>query len=356
MLDVISLGDDKVQSYTVRAFLYPGENVSVHCYSKHTWRQPSGEQGAYIKQLTVRGPVLEQWPPESYQKVFADLPMDAPDRIAQEVSQAKTVLEQIGGRLSVSSFQTGMEEEKMLDGSNKTFWHTQFKPTLAKPPHYVILENPAGVEIAGLAYATWSGGNGNGQVKAYEVYLSEDGKTWGEPVTAGKLEVRLANEQPIVFPAKTKKSFIKFLVTDAVSLDGRSLASIGKLDVLADRPTASATNRITVPSGSKDELKKILRRFAERAFSSTLTEEELAPYYQASLDSLEEQGDFVEAAKIGLKAIVCSHRFLLAPGEHSTDSYATAADLARCLWLSVPDRRLLEMSKADQLSARGACR
>ena len=71
-----------------------------------------------------------------------------------------------------------MEKEKMLDGSNRTFWHTRFKPTVAKPPHYVILQNPVGKEIEGLSYATWSGGNGNGQVKAYSIHLSDDGKNW----------------------------------------------------------------------------------------------------------------------------------------------------------------------------------
>ena len=69
----------------------------------------------------------------------------------------------------------------------RTFWHTRFKPTLAKPPHYVIIENPQAKEIEGLNYATWSGGNGNGQVEAYAIHLSEDGKSWGKPIMTGPL-------------------------------------------------------------------------------------------------------------------------------------------------------------------------
>ena len=349
LLDVISLGDKKLKSHTLRVFLHPGENVSVHCYSKHTWRKRKGEQGAYIKQLQVRGPVLEQWPPRSYRTVFAGLPLDTPPRDAREVSVAKTALEQIGGRLSVSSFQQGMEKEKMQDGSNLTFWHTRFKPTMAKPPHYVILENPAGKEIAGLSYSTWSGGNGNGLVKGYSVYVSDDGKAWEKPVVEGKLEVRLAAEQTILFPAKTKKRFIKFLVTDAVSLDGKSLASIGKLDVLTNSPTTSSNTRITVSSRSQEDLKKVIRRFADKAFASALNEDDLAPYYQVSLDHLKAHGDFVAATKVGLKAILSSHRFLLVPGEHRNRSFKVAADLARCVWLSVPDRQLLDLAAQDQL-------
>ena len=78
LLDVISLGNRELKSHTIRVFLNPGENVSVHCYSKHTFRKKDGEQGAYIKQLKVRGPVLDQWPPASYQKVFGICAVDAP--------------------------------------------------------------------------------------------------------------------------------------------------------------------------------------------------------------------------------------------------------------------------------------
>ncbi len=351
LLDVVSLGHQEIKPHTIRAFLNPGENISVHCYSKHTWRQKEGQQGAYIKQLRVRGPVLDDWPPKSYQTLFAGLPLDAPLRETENASLAKTTLEKIGGRLDVSSFQIGMEKERMLDGSNKTFWHTRFKPTLAKPPHFVILENPAGRDVTGLSYSTWSGGNGNGQVKMYSVYESDDGETWDSAIISGTLEVRLAAEQKIIFPTSTKKRFIKFLVNQAVSLDDKSLASIGKLDVLTESHENLSNAKIRVKSTSKLELKKVIKRFAEKAFSSTLTETEMAPYYQASLHSFNQQGDFIEAAKLGLKAVLCSPRYLLAPGVHPNGSYQIAAELARSLWLSVPDEPLLKLAKTDQLSA-----
>ncbi|MDG2213915.1 MAG: DUF1588 domain-containing protein, partial [Verrucomicrobiota bacterium] len=350
LLEVISLGNQEMKSHTMRVFLYPGEYVSVHCYSKHNYRQKNGNQGAYIKQLKVRGPVLDQWPPSSYQNVFGGLPMKAPPREAINTSVSPTKLKAIGGSVSVSSFQKGMEKEKMQDGSNRTYWHTRFKPTLAKPPHYVILENPKGKQIDGLSYAAWSGGSGSGQVKAYAIYLSDDGESWGDPIVEGELEIRLANEQPILFPKPTNKRFIRFLVTDAFTLDGRSLASIGKLDVMTVLPTVGSKLPVSVLSESADDLKKVIRRFAQKAFSSNLTDEELAPYFQVSLNALKEQGDFVAATKLGLKAIICSHRFLMAPGEHENRSYGKAADLARILWLSVPDKELLALSATDKLT------
>ena len=192
LLKVISLGNEELKSHTVRVFLKPGENVSVHCYSKHTWKQDKGEQGAYIEKLTARGPVFESWPPKSYQTVFAGLPIEAPDR--------------------------------------------------------------------------------------------------------------------------------------------------------------GAHAHITV-TAQTEAMRSVIKRFAERAFSSPLSEAELKPYDQVALDHLQAHGDFVAAAKVGIKAIVSSHRFLLVPGEHRNDSFRVAADLARSLWLSVPDQRLHELAARNALNS-----
>ena len=349
LLGVISLASREPESHTVHAFLYPGENVSVHCFSRHNFRQKNPKVGIYIKQLNARGPLLDQWPPSSYNKVFGDLPLEAAPRETRAAAGFQTKLKRIGGTIAVSSFQKGMEKEKMQDGSNLSFWHTRFKPTVAEPPHYVIIGNPNRAEIEGLSFATWTGGNGNGLVKAYEIYFSDDGESWGDKIMEGGLDTRLANEQPIVFPRETTSRFIKFLVTDSVRLDNKSIASIGKLDIIADIDDPIATARITVASGSAKALEQVLKGFAERAFVSELSPDELAPYLSAGLEAFAKHGDFVRAAKTGLKAILCSPRFLMAPGVHASDSYAKAAGLARVLWLSVPDEELLALAAADGL-------
>ena len=176
--------------------------------------------------------------------------MKAPPREAINASVSQTKLKAIGGSVSVSSFQKGMEKEKMQDGSNRTYWHTRFKPTLAKPPHYVILHNPQGKLIDGLSYATWTGGNDSGQVKAYSIHLSDDGKSWGAPSVEGNLEIRLANEQAILFRKPTTSRFIKFLVTDAFTLPTDHCASIGKLDVMTELPVGGDTLPVVVSSES----------------------------------------------------------------------------------------------------------
>jgi hypothetical protein len=356
LLGALSVGNTEVQSFKLEGWLYPGENVSVHCYSRHTWRQQGGNQGAYIERVIIRGPLLESWPPKSIGQNFDGLPIQYPTRETKIVASGPTALEQIGAAVSVSSFQIGMEMEKMLDRSSKTFWHTRFTPDVAKPPHYVVIANPNRRALSGLAYSTWTGGNGNGQVKAYEVSVSQDGKQWSEPIVQGTLEVMHAAEQEIRFPQTVHEPYLRFLVTDSLMLDGKSLASIGGLDVILEtsevQPSLTeAPLKITVDSNSDRDLKRVIRRFAERAFSSELSDQELEPYYRVGLDTWQDRPDFIDACRAAFKAIVCSHRFVLVPGVHRNGSYARAADLARCLWLSVPDERLLELAKDDRIDA-----
>ncbi|MFN7794074.1 MAG: DUF1592 domain-containing protein [Planctomycetota bacterium] len=355
LLGVLSVGNAEVKPFTLEAFLYPGENVSVHCYSRHTWRQQGANQGAYIEQLKIRGPILNRWPPESIHRNFKGLALDTPPRTTHPIQLEPTQIERIGGSVSVSSFQVGMEMERMLDRSSKTFWHTRFTPDVAEPPHFVIIENPNHHSIAGLSYSTWTGGNGNGQVKAYEVSESDDAKVWSLPIASGTLEVMHAAEQEVRFDTHTQKRFIRFLVTDSVMLDGKSLASIGGLDVIPSDPPETnpleAPLRLAVQSDSVDDLQGVIRDFAQRAFASKLSEEELEPYFRVGLDAWQSHSDFLLAARSAFKSILCSHRFLLAPGIHSNRSYEIAANLSRILWLSVPDEQFQQIAKQDRLDA-----
>jgi len=95
-----------------------------------------------------------------------------------------------------------------------------------------VLELPAGTAVAGLSYSAWSGGNGNGDAKSYAVSVSDNGKTWEPQLVSGHLKPGSPDHQEIRFPTPTRKRFIKFEITDAVSLGGQPIAAIGELDVL----------------------------------------------------------------------------------------------------------------------------
>lgn len=111
-------------------------------------------------------------------------------------------------------------------------------------------------------------------------------------------------------------------------------------------------NTLKITGSSKDELKQTLKTFAEKAFSSSLSEKELSPYYKVSLDHFEAKHNYAEAVKVGFKAILCSHRILLIPGQHANESYKKASFLSRVLWLSVPDDELLNIATKNKLNGK----
>ncbi len=98
-------------------------------------------------------------------------------------------------------------------------------------------------------------------------------------------------------------------------------------------------------------LRKLVSRFAGRAFRRPVTGERLAPYLEIGRESLAEGGSLTEALRASYRAILCSPRFLSfveAPGE--LDDYAIASRLSYALWVGPPDERLLG------LAAEGALR
>jgi hypothetical protein len=153
------------------------------------------------------------------------------ERISPTRPTGRSTLESTGGKLAaVSRAHPGHGQGNMLDGSTRTFWHTHFGPTVAEPPHYVVFEVPDGNQITGLVYTARD--KMNGRVRAYEVYVSDDGRDWGDPIAHGKFDPANLKRQTIAFAEPVTGKVIKFQVVDAVSADGKSLAAIGELDVL----------------------------------------------------------------------------------------------------------------------------
>ena len=355
ILDVISVDDKEVKSYTVRGFFKPGESLSVHCFSQHTWRKENTTEGVYIENVKARGP-LHQWPPESFAKIFSGIELDIPNRTQHRIDTGKSTLERIGGTLAVSSFEPGLGKDRLLDGSNRTHWRSKISDGPAEAPHFVTIKNPERAEIEGLTYSTLSGGDGNGQVKSFAIYVSANGVEWGKPITRGDLLTRLAAEQKILFSKPVTSPFIKFLITDSYSTGEPTCAASGKLDVMATVSMPRDKVNITVATESDDALKRVVQIFAQRAFAGKADDASLLPYVALVRNRYQATGDFVGATKLALKAMLCSRQFLLPEDDYPNQSYRIAAELARTLWLSIPDAELLDLAKKNQLSEPRAAR
>jgi len=118
-----------------------------------------------------------------------------------------------------------------------------------------------------------------------------------------------------------------------------------RLEVVSEHPAADA--------------ERILRDFTRRAFRRAVTEEELRPYVELVVTTLEEKRTFEQAVRVGLAAVLVSPDFLFLREKPGVlDDFGLASRLSYFLWSSMPDEELLrlagkgELSKAETLRAQ----
>ena len=96
------------------------------------------------------------------------------------------------------SEQTGYDAANAVDGDPSTMWHTGWGDAEIKFPHELIIELESPRNIAGITTLPRQDGNPNGWIKGYEVFVSLDGKEWGQPIAQGELpQGRLAENSQI---------------------------------------------------------------------------------------------------------------------------------------------------------------
>lgn len=96
----------------------------------------------------------------------------------------------------------------LVDGDPSTIWHTMYSITLAKYPHWVDFDAGKQKLIKGFTYLARQDGSLNGCIKDYEIYVSNDNKTWGEPVAKGSFE-KTAKLQKVMFGKPVKARYVR---------------------------------------------------------------------------------------------------------------------------------------------------
>lgn len=96
-----------------------------------------------------------------------------------------------------------------------------------------------------------------------------------------------------------------------------------------------------------DDLKRCLDRLATKAFRKPVGAEPQHAYLKVARASFEKDGDFWAAARLGIRTILCSPRFLylkeagaLPASDRRVDGYELASRLSYFLWRSMPDDAL----------------
>jgi len=85
--------------------------------------------------------------------------------------------------------------QNALDNDPTTFWHTRYSPTTASPPHSLIVDLNQVKVFSSVVLTQRQGDNHNGRIRNYELYVSIDGKDWGNPIAKGVLSNRDAPQR-----------------------------------------------------------------------------------------------------------------------------------------------------------------
>jgi HEAT repeat protein len=138
--------------------------------------------------------------------------------------------------LSCSSENTQGEDERAvlaIDGNPATFWHTQWSGATPGHPHHLAIDLGEDVEINGFTYLPRQDGRQErGVIGAYEVYVSRDGKEWGQPLANGRFEDtdKDPSGRVVTWPQPATARYLKLVALDAPG--GHPFAGAAEIGVL----------------------------------------------------------------------------------------------------------------------------
>ena len=133
--------------------------------------------------------------------------------------------------LACSSEEPGEKATRLVDGKSETIWHTAYGVTVTKYPHTVDFDCEEEKTIKGFTYLPRQDGGTNGDIKAYRVMLSTDGKTWSQPVCEGEFPYS-KSIQKVLFVTPQRARYLRFMALS--SQNGTDYASGAEFSVLAE--------------------------------------------------------------------------------------------------------------------------
>ena len=109
-------------------------------------------------------------------------------------------------------------------------WHSRWSTNPTRNPHELVIDFGAPLKIGAVVYRAREDME-NGRVKDYEIFFSDDGKTWGQPGRQpAALRTHADEEQEATLSRPVTARFMKFVVKSEVN--GNTFASIAELDIV----------------------------------------------------------------------------------------------------------------------------
>lgn len=132
----------------------------------------------------------------------------------------------------VDSEQPGEGEARQaIDGDPNTYWHTRWEGEEPRPPHEIQIDLGSRYTLDGITFLPRQG-NDHGRIAEYELYLSDDGRTWNTPVAKGRLPGG-AQRQQVIFDTTHAGRFVRIVARS--EQHGRPWTSIAEFSVIAKR-------------------------------------------------------------------------------------------------------------------------
>ena len=117
-----------------------------------------------------------------------------------------------------------------IDGDPQTHWHTQFSPSIAPPPHELVIDLGASRTIRGFVYLARQDGGWNGVIKEVEFAIGSSPDQLAKPLIRTKLE-KTQSPQTVSCPVTVGR----YLLLRAYSEYGDgTFASMAELGVVGE--------------------------------------------------------------------------------------------------------------------------
>lgn len=115
------------------------------------------------------------------------------------------------------------------DGDSRTYWHTVHNQFYLAPyPHEIQMSLSKEAQIKAIKYTPRQDSE-EGRIAGYEIYVSKDGKTWGEAVASGTF-VNSKETQTVEFTPCMGR-YVKLIALSACVRDDKR-AAIAELEIV----------------------------------------------------------------------------------------------------------------------------
>lgn len=155
--------------------------------------------------------------------------------------------------VSADSQHSGNEARSAFDDNISTFWHTEYWGSEPPCPHTLVVDMVNTYTVSAFTYIARNDGNQNGMIKAYEVYLSDDGISWGSPVAKGDFKNTTAM-QVAKLKTPTHGRYIKLIALSEIN--GNPWTSAAEIGIQAVATGSGVRNvsldNYLVPNGVYD--------------------------------------------------------------------------------------------------------